>query len=630
MTPDLLTLAIEQIQDYAVFLLDVNGNVMTWNSGAARIKGYSAGEIIGRHFSTFYTRESVDSGWPAYELKIATAEGRFEDEGWRVRKDGSRFWANVVITALRDENGKLLGFSKITRDLTDRKRHEEALSQSEERFRLLIEGVLDYAIFMLDPQGIVSSWNSGAQRIIGYKAEEIVGRHFSRFFLERDLEESKPWEELAIAREKGRFEGEGWRVRANGDQFWARAVLTALYDSEGRLRGFAKVTQDLSQQRHVQALEAAARNVNEFIAVLAHELRNPLAPIRTAVQVIAGTPPAAPEREQMYAIIARQSSQLARIVDDMLDISRVTRGELALRRELVDLSDVAHQATEALAASGAAGKHRLDIDLSQEPLQVNGDADRLCQMITNLLNNAVKYTPAGGRISLSTSNEGGWGVLRVKDTGRGIDPEWTEKIFEMFVQGRPIIERVGGGLGIGLALSRRIAELHGGSLIAASEGTEKGSEFTFRVPLASGTDAAKSRSAAAASARSAASGVRRVLIVDDNTDATATLEILLKSLQYETAVAHTGAEALQRVPEFKPDVVLLDIGLPGMDGYEVARRMGELRKNHPFRIIAVTGWGQEADRHKSAEAGVDLHLVKPIDAADLAKALGDRNGATLH
>src|SRR5688572_24681658 len=245
--PLLYRLLVEQAKDYALFVLDKDGRVMTWNLGAQRIKGYAAEEIVGRHFSVFYTREAVDSGWPQHELKIAASEGRFEDEGWRVRKDGSRFWANVIITALRDENGALLGYSKITRDLTERRLHEEALRQTEERFRVLIEGVVDYAIFMLDPEGMVSSWNAGAQRIKGYGRDEIVGKHFSRFYLAADVEAGKPWEELATARREGRAESEGWRVRKNGERFWARAIVTALYDEGRHLRGFAKVTQDLSE-----------------------------------------------------------------------------------------------------------------------------------------------------------------------------------------------------------------------------------------------------------------------------------------------------------------------------------------------------------------------------------------------
>src|SRR5258705_3492795 len=212
-------------------------------------------------------------------------EGRFEDEGWRVRKDGSRFWANVIINALRDDKGVLQAYSKITRDLSDKKRQEETLRHSEERFRLLVEGVQDYAIFMLDPSGTVTSWNAGARRITGYESAEITGKHFSRFYASDDIEAGKPWAELAIAREQGRAEDEGWRVRDDGSKFLARVVVTPLIDADGTLRGFSKVTQDLSSRRHSESLELTAANVNDFIAVLAHELRNPLAPIRNAVQL---------------------------------------------------------------------------------------------------------------------------------------------------------------------------------------------------------------------------------------------------------------------------------------------------------------------------------------------------------
>src|SRR5574339_78781 len=295
----LYKMLVEQARDYALFLLDREGRILSWNLGAQRLKGYAAEEIIGRHFSTFYTREAIESRWPEHELEVATAEGRFEDEGWSVRKDGSRFCANVVITALRDDHGQLLGFSKITRDLTDRKLHEEALRQSEERFRLLVEAVVDYAIFTLDAEGVVTSWNRGAERIKGYGRDEVIGKHVSRFFLPEDVEAGKPWEDLAIARREGRSESEGWRVRKNGERFWARAVVSAIYDDAGHLRGFAKITQDLTDQRHLQDLEKAARHVNEFIATLAHELRNPLAPIRAAVQIMAGLPPTDPAQASM-------------------------------------------------------------------------------------------------------------------------------------------------------------------------------------------------------------------------------------------------------------------------------------------------------------------------------------------
>src|SRR5262245_7057845 len=215
---------VEQSRDYALFALDPEGRITTWNTGAQRLKGYAAEEIIGRHFSIFYTPQALERGWPYYELKMAGTEGRFEDEGWRVRKDGTSFWASVVITALRDERGRLLGFSKITRDLTDRKRHEEALRQSEERFRVLIEGVVDYAIFMLDEEGIVTSWNAGAERIQGYQRDDIVGRHIAAFYDPADVRAGKPWEELATARRTGRAMDDGWRIRKNGERFWVRVV----------------------------------------------------------------------------------------------------------------------------------------------------------------------------------------------------------------------------------------------------------------------------------------------------------------------------------------------------------------------------------------------------------------------
>ncbi len=240
------------IRDYAIFLLDAQGNIRTWNAGAERLKGYRAEEIVGQHFSRFYPKESVSSGWPAHELSVASVTGRFEDESWRLRKDGSRFWANVVITTLRDESGEVRGFLKITRDLTDRKQAEEKLRLSEERFRLLIEGVQDYAIFMLDPQGRIATWNAGAQRLKGYSSEEIIGQHFSRFYPQEDVESGKPARELEIATATGKYEEEGWRVRKDGSRFWANVVITALRDEGGVLRGFGKVTKDMTERKRAE------------------------------------------------------------------------------------------------------------------------------------------------------------------------------------------------------------------------------------------------------------------------------------------------------------------------------------------------------------------------------------------
>ena len=630
-SPAIYQMMAEQTVDYALFALDAAGMVATWNRGAQRIKGYAPEEIIGRHFSVFYTREAIDSGWPAEELRIASREGRLEDEGWRLRKDGSRFWASVVITALRDENGRLLGFSKVTRDLSERKKQEEALRQSEERFRLLIEGVTDYAIFLIDPQGMVTSWNAGAERIKGYSREEILGKHFSRFYIAKDLESGKPWEELALARRTGRAEDEGWRVRKNGELFWARVVITALYDTGSRLIGFAKVTQDLTERRHLRDLEKASQHVNEFLGMLAHELRNPLAPIRFAVNVMGKNPITDPTNESMRQMIDRQSAHLAHIVEDLMDISRVSRGKLEIERKSLDMVEVINRAIETATPSITGAHHQLEVDVLPAPLPVSGDIHRLTQILTNLLNNAARYTAQGGKITVKARAQDSWVVVDVSDNGQGIEPEMIDRIFDMFVQGRSPLQRVGSGLGVGLALARRLAELHGGSLIAHSEGANKGSVFTLRAPLDATRSAASDENRRAfAKETSSATAPRRILVVDDNEDAAVSLGLLLQSLGHQTCVVYSGDEAIKMAIAFRPDVVLLDIGMPGVSGYEVARRLQALKEQGPLRIIAITGWGQEEDKAKSKEAGFDLHLVKPVDAEQLARAVGERNGATLH
>jgi PAS domain S-box-containing protein len=615
---------VEQVREYAVFVLDTEGRIQTWNTGARVLKGYERDEIVGRHFSIFYTPDAIAADWPAHELKVATMEGRFEDEGWRLRKDGSRFWANVIITALRADDGQLLGFSKITRDLTSRREAEEALRQSEERFRLLIEGVTDYAVFMLDPDGVVSSWNSGAQNIKGYSPEEIIGKHFSQFYLPEDIEAAKPWQELALARKEGRAEDEGWRLRKNGEKFWARVVVSSVYDTAGRLVGFAKVTQDLSQREHARELENAAQRIHEFIGMLAHELRNPLAPIRNAVELMRRLPPDDAAQSALRETMDRQSAHLSRILDDMLDIARITRGKLSIERRPIELAEVVSRALEVARPSIDAAGHTLDVEVPPDSLLVHGDLNRLTQALANLLTNAARFTASGGRISLKVHKDGDQIALFVRDNGRGIAIEDLDKIFGMFVQGKEPLNRVGGGLGIGLALARNIAELHGGVIEAKSGGEGRGSEFTLRLPAAP-LPVQPAELAASIQPLPQKPPAKRVLVVDDNVDAADTLGMLMRSLGHEAKVVYDGMQALQAADEFRPDVVLLDIGLPGINGYEVARRLRSRKGGQSAKIIAITGWGQDADRARAREAGFDVHLVKPVDEAAL-QHLVETNG----
>jgi PAS domain S-box-containing protein len=636
--PSLYELMAKRTVDYAIFLMDTAGRVVSWNAGAARIKGYAESEVLGKHFSMFYTPEDIARGWPATELRNAMTEGRFEDEGWRVKKDGSRFWANVIITALRDDAGRLLAFSKITRDLSERKRQEEELRQSEERFRLLVEGVSDYAIYLLTPDGIVTSWNEGARRIKGYESSEILGQHFSRFYEATSIEAGMPWTELAMAREHGRAEDEGWRIRKDGSRFWARVVVTALHDADGRLRGFAKVTQDLTQRQHAESLENASRRINEFIAVLAHELRNPLAPIRNAVQLLRMVKPGDASFEQARQIIDRQSSQLSRIVDDLLDVSRITRGTLEIRNERVSLASVVARAVEVARPGIEDGGHKLELELPDQPIFVVGDELRLTQALSNILNNATRYSDRHGRIAIRVYESGKPGAksaaISVRDTGHGIEPNLLSSIFGMFVQGRDPLHRAGTGMGIGLALARSLVELHHGTLIGSSEGVGKGSEFIIALPVA-GAD----KSDAALPVRKAATvpaytQSHRILVVDDNVDAAFILAELLRRHGHEVHSVHDGDDALLAFEGFRPDIVLLDIGMPGMNGLDVARRLREKKRSPRPLIVAVTGWGKADDLERSRDAGFDLHLVKPVDEEQLLDVIAGRgagrDGKTLH
>ena len=607
-------LLVDGVQDYAIFMLDTEGRIMSWNQGARRLKGYAAPEVIGKSFSIFYPPEALERGWPATELREATRLGRFEDEGWRVKKDGTRFWANVVITALRDGDGTLRGFSKITRDLSERKAQEERLRQSEERLRLVLEGIEDYAILMLDPTGRITSWNRGGERITGYAEAEILGNSVDRLYLPEDVAAGRPSEDLRQALLNRRFQEVGWRLRKSGEHFWADTVVTALHDGEGRLRGFAQVTRDMSDRKRMESLEQQGRRLTEFLAMLAHELRNPLAPIRNAISIIGSHSDLPRDVAWSREVIDRQAGQLARIVDDLLDVSRITRGKLRLRGEPMDLNVAASRAIEGSRPLIDARRQRFEVRFWDRPIAVHGDMTRLTQVIVNLLNNAAKYTPEAGHIELETSIEGEDGVVRVRDNGMGIPPHLLERVFDLFAQGERTLDRSEGGLGIGLTLARRIVALHGGAILARSEGTGRGAEFEVRLPR---LDLDLPAPAAGQLGAGAASRKRSVVVVDDNDDAASSMAMLLRLMGHEVSIAHDGESALRRIEEEGPDIILLDIGLPGMSGYEVAERLRKTPAGRAAKLYAVTGYGQDDDRRRSTEAGFDGHLVKPVLPGDL-------------
>jgi PAS domain S-box-containing protein len=514
-TTDLFRLLVESVRDYAIFMLDPLGHVATWNLGAERIKGYRAEEVNGRHFSLFYTQEDIDRGWPAYELKVAAAEGRFEAEGWRRRKDGSLFWANVVITALYD-HGHLYGFSKVTRDLTERKRVEEELRQG------------------------------------------------------RDLLEKRVQERTAQIE-----------------------VL-------------------------LQQLATADRRKNDFLATLAHELRNPLAPIRHALQLLHLATENPELQQQARGVIERQLGQMVRLVDDLLDISRITNNKLRLRKERIELAAAIDSALETTRPLVEKAGHELTVQLPPDPVHVDADLTRLAQVFTNLLTNSTKYTENGGHISLAVERQGSEVVVTVRDSGIGITAEHLPHLFEMFSQGIPALERSGGGLGIGLALAQGVVELHGGSIEARSEGLGKGSALIVRLPVA---EAPVQTQLSGAPKEPPRGPQCRVLIADDNRDSTDSLSLLLELTGCETWTAYDGVEAVQAAGAHHPDAALLDIGMPRVNGYEAARRIREQPWGKSMLLVAITGWGQEDDKQRARKAGFDHHLTKPVQLAELKSLL---------
>ncbi|HVX61072.1 MAG TPA: PAS domain S-box protein [Pirellulales bacterium] len=944
-----LRLLVQGTIDYAIFMLDPQGRIISWNPGAQRLKGYAAHEIIGQHFSRFYPQEAIDRGWPDYELEVAQAVGRFEDEGWRVRKDGSQFWANVVITALRDETGSLRGFSKITRDLTERKQAEEnarrlaaeaaarqaaddnaRLIQAErERLHVTLASIGD-AVISADAEGRVNFLNPVAEALVGWKHDEARGRSLADVFrivneytrqpvenpaikalrqgaivglanhtlliardgVERPIDDSaapirdaqggvigcvlvfrdiserrraetqlqesekklrlladtmpqivftatpdgqadylnqrwydytglprgdvgaESWlsamhpddrdpcmaEAARTNREGVAFEMElrlregrtgqyrwhlarsvpvrddqgriiGWygtstdihdRKRAeDANRFLASASATLativdyestlqkvaalavphfadwcavdVVEADGSLRRLAvvhadpekvKLAHELNQryppdpasphgafkvvrtgqsdrteeiteemilhgardERHLQILRELGlkshlcvplkgrtrllgvitfvsaesdrrysqtdqefaeelgrraaialensllyaelretdRLKDEFLAMLAHELRNPLAPIRNSLHILKQPETDGPTDHQMLSIAERQVQHMARLLDDLLDVSRISRGSIELRKEPLDLTTVVNRSVEAARPLFEQRGHELTVSLPPASLRVKADATRLEQVLTNLLNNAAKYTDPGGHISVDLEGQSGEAILRVRDTGIGIAPEMLPRIFDPFVQAERRLDRAQGGVGIGLTLVNRLVALHGGRVAANSPGLGQGSEFTVRLPTTTEGGEAGANDPAGGEAQPLPR--LRVLVVDDNPDAANTLALLLRFAGQDVQTAYDGPSAIARAQEFMPELVLLDIGMPGMDGYEVAARLRNETGLGSVLLVALTGWGQDEDRRRSAEAGFDQHMVKPVEPQRLREVLRNLAG----
>lgn len=495
----ILETLVDSVVDYAVFALDVDGRVITWNRGAEQLKGYTESEILGSHFSRFYTAPDLADGKPDRELAIAVADGHYEEEGWRVRKDGSLFWANVVITALRGADGRLVGFGKVTRDLTERKRSEEALRDSEERFRLLVTSVADYAIFLLDVDGRVASWNVGAERLKGYRADEVIGRHLSSFYTDDDRRAGVPEAGLEHARVNGRWETEGWRVRRDGTRFWANVVITSLIGADGTHRGFAKVTRDLTDRKRSEdalrgvlerergaadQLRELDRMRNELVSIVAHDLRSPTGVIQHLLHLLRTDWSTSTDAEKLAVLdrIDARTDRLAALADDLFDVSRIEAGQLQVTCQPVDVGAIVDQVTAD--AKTEADDRDVVTRISTTRLAV-GDERRTWQILSNLVSNALKFSPNDTTVEVEVTDADDQVAVVVTDRGAGIPAAQLELVFERFSR-LPEHYHVP-GTGIGLFIARSLAEAQGGTLSAISTVGE-GSSFRFTLPAVVPTD----------------------------------------------------------------------------------------------------------------------------------------------
>ena len=461
-------LLVSQVIDYAIIALDPHGIIESWNAGAEQVKGYAPDEIIGKHFSVFYADEDRRAGLPLRLLDEARSLGRVEHTGWRVRKDGSRFWADVIITALRNEEGQLTGYAKVTRDLTEQHQLEQSLRASEERFRVLVSQVVDYAIIALDAQGIVQTWNAGADKVKGYLADEIIGKHFSVFYTDEDRRTGLPLRLLDEARAYGRVEHTGWRVRKDGTRFWADVVITALHDDRGRLTGFGKVTRDLTE--HV-SLEAARES---FFRGISHDLKTPLAALKGFASVLAEDQD--PDlRRQVAARLEANVDRLTTMVNELVEHARLRAGTVPLALERVALADLVQDAASNL---GPLLEHH-DLVVTGDGVEIDADRRLLERLVINLLTNAAKYSPEGTRIRVEITSDERRVRLVFVDQGRGISSEDLPVIFDEFQRGS--LAENDGGTGLGLASVKQVVTLHHGEVWIDSV-VGRGTEVTVDLP----------------------------------------------------------------------------------------------------------------------------------------------------
>jgi len=606
-----LAAIVESSQD-AIIGLSVDGITQSWNFGAERMYGYAAAEVTGRPFAQLFPPDRRESLGTEY-ARVVQGEHVLVDEIPGMRKDGALVPVVLTISPVYDSAGRVTAAASIAHDLTRTKDTERALRRGEERLRLTLESTT-LGTWEFDPVSGAMGWSDRARLLWGFAPDDVI-TYDGVLLRVLDGDRARLDETLRRALDPGgtgEYELEIQVLAEGGSTRWVGAWGRAFFAESGGFRRAARLIGtllDITERRRTEeALKAADRHKNEFLAMLGHELRNPLTPIRNAVHVLRrlGATDAATKRA--HEMIERQLHHMTRLIDDLLDISRVSSGKVLLRREHLDLVDLVRNVIEDERSDAEAGRLTLEGNLPSQPLWILGDATRLAQSVSNLLINAVKFTSPGGRVVVDLITEADRvATIRVRDTGMGLDSELMDRLFQPFIQADRSLDRSRGGLGLGLSLVKAFVELHGGRVEVQSDGPGRGASFSIRLPL---------EPQAATSQRTpiVPSGPRRILVIEDNVDAAESMQLMLELSGHTVAVAWSGAEGLMTAATFLPELVLCDIGLPGqMDGYEVARALAADPTLAPARRVAISGYGQEEDRQRAREAGFEEHLVKPVD-----------------
>jgi PAS domain S-box-containing protein len=601
----------------AVIATDAVGRVTFLNPVAERLTGWPLEEARSQPFERVFRIVNEYSGRPVENpvAKVLQSGGivGLANHTVLITRDGRRVPIDDSGAPVRLARGELIGIVVVFRDVTERKRADLARAW----LAAIVEGSED-AIVSKTLDGIVTSWNPGATRVFGYEPAEIIGRPVTTIIpLERHSEETEMLTRLRRGERVDHYETV--RLAKDGRRIDVSLTVSPMTDEGGAIVGASKIARDITERKRTEYLPRESdRRKDEFLATLAHELRNPLAPIRTVAELFKRTEGLAPELLALTAILERQTGQMTHLVDDLLDVSRITSGRIHLKRESVELTELLKIVVETYGERTETVDREVTFSPSAERIYVDGDRVRLTQVFSNILHNAMKYTPSGGRVDIALRKENDEAVVSIRDNGVGIPPEMLDHIFELFAQLHRSYERTDGGLGIGLTLAKKLTELHDGRIEARSAGPGQGSEFLVRLPVSTPKPVQED---AAPSGRPDLSVSRRVLIADDNRDAAVSLSVLLQAMGHETRIAHDGLEAVEEAEVFQPEVVLLDIGMPKLDGYETARRIASRPWASSTRIVAVTGWGQDADRQRASEAGFHEHLVKPVDPDTLRQVV---------